>query len=182
MCECGRREQSFHLLLPVRIVALDGAAQIGYLARRIAERDGAGKRLNGEFNRVERVTVDADIGLHGDRYSGRSGMRHVTLIQAEHLPVVASCVGRPSIDPQLLRRNILVRGINLLALKGKVICVGDIDLEITGLCQPCSRMEELLGPGGYNAMRGHGGVTARVLTRGVIALRDPVRYRGSIAR
>jgi len=125
---------------------------------------------------VEQVSVDPSIGLHGDRYAGRSRTRQVTLIQAEHLPVIASCVGLPCVAPQLLRRNIVVRGINLLALKGKIIHIGEVDLEITGLCHPCSKMETRLGAGGYNAMRGHGGMTARVLTPGVIALGDTLHY------
>lgn len=125
---------------------------------------------------VEQVGVDPSIGLHGDRYAGRSGTRQVTLIQAEHLPVIASCLGLSRVAPQLLRRNIVVRGINLLALKGKVVHIGHVQLEITGLCHPCSKMETLLGPGGYNAVRGHGGMTARVLTPGVIALGDALRY------
>ena len=69
-----------------------------------------------------------------------------------------------------------MRGINLLALKGKVIHIGKVELEITGQCHPCSKMETQLGAGGYNAMRGHGGMTARVLTSGVIALGDALRY------
>lgn len=125
---------------------------------------------------VDEVWVSPDSGLSGDRYKGRSGNRQVTLIQFEHLQVIASCVGLSSIAPDMLRRNIVVRGINLLALKDKVVRVGEANIEVTGLCHPCSLMEDILGPGGYNAVRGHGGITARVLTEGSISIGDDVRY------
>lgn len=120
------------------------------------------------------VSASTDTGLSGDRYSGRTRQRQVTLIQAEHIEVIASCAGLPSLDPMLLRRNLVVKGINLLALKDKRFQVGDVELEFTGKCHPCSRMEEVLGPGGYNAVRGHGGITARLLTSGEINVNDKV--------
>lgn len=123
---------------------------------------------------VDEVRAMSDAGLEGDRYAGKSGTRQVTLVQAEHLPVIASCAGIDSLDPGLLRRNLVISGINLLALKNRQCMIGDVQLEITGLCHPCSRMEELLGAGGYNAVRGHGGLTARVIREGVIALGDRV--------
>lgn len=119
------------------------------------------------------VAVD-EKGLVGDRYAGRSGDRAVTLIQAEHLPVVASLTGRAEVDPALLRRNLVVRGINLYALRKSRFRIGEVVLEGTGVCDPCSFMEASLGPGGYNAMRGHGGVTARVISGGEIAIGAPV--------
>ena len=124
---------------------------------------------------VDEVLALLDSGLEGDRYAGKSGTRQVTLIQAEHLPVIASCVGIESMDPGLLRRNLVISGINLLALKNRHCMIGGVQLEITGQCHPCSRMEELLGAGGYNAVRGHGGLTARVTQNGVIALGDSVQ-------
>ena len=78
------------------------------------------------------------------------------------------------IDPGLLRRNVVVSGINLLALKDRTFRIGDAVLEMTGHCHPCSRMETNLGPGGYNAMRGHGGITARVIEPGTISTGDSV--------
>ena len=121
------------------------------------------------------VYANAGSGLEGDHYTGRSGKREVTLIQAEHITAIASLLHRDSIDPQLLRRNLVISGINLLALKGKLFRVGEAQLEMTGLCHPCSRMEDNLGPGGYNAMRGHGGINARIVQSGLIRLGDAVR-------
>jgi MOSC domain-containing protein YiiM len=48
---------------------------------------------------------------------------------------------------------VLVEGINLLSLKGKQFRIGEAVFEYSGECHPCSRMEEALGAGGYNAMR-----------------------------
>jgi MOSC domain-containing protein YiiM len=124
---------------------------------------------------VEEADVHTGSGLVGDRFRGRpDSKRQVTLIQAEHLAAVGSMLGREPVDPSLTRRNIVVKGINLLALKDKQFRIGDAVLEMTGLCHPCSRMEETLGPGGYNAMRGHGGITAKVIAEGTIRVGDRV--------
>lgn len=124
---------------------------------------------------LQDVQISLGNGLEGDRFKGRaSSSRQVTLIQYEHLAVVAACLHRETIAPALLRRNIVVSGINLLALKDKTFRIGNVLLEFTGLCHPCSKMERQLGAGGYNAMRGHGGITARVLEAGVVGLADAV--------
>ncbi|MEM9061213.1 MAG: MOSC domain-containing protein [Pseudomonadota bacterium] len=121
---------------------------------------------------LERAEV-VSSGLRGDRRTG-PGKRAVTLIQAEHLPVIAALSGYVAVDPALLRRNIVVSGVNLLGLRKIRFRIGSAILRGTGLCAPCSRMEESLGPGGYTAMRGHGGITAEVLEPGEIALGDAV--------
>lgn len=125
---------------------------------------------------VDRAHAAPDTGLSGDRYRGRPGSkRQVTLIQHEHLHPIAAMAQVQTVTPAMLRRNVVVSGINLLALKGKTFRIGDALLEYTGPCDPCSKMEALLGPGGFNAMRGHGGITARVLEEGDIALGDAVK-------
>ena len=129
---------------------------------------------------VREVRAIKDVGLQGDHYGGGAGgQRHVTLIQHEHLAVVAKLLALRDridapipLDPALVRRNIVVSGINLLALKDRQFRLGDVVLAFTGPCQPCSAMEALLGRGGWNAMRGHGGICARIVEEGRIRLGD----------
>lgn len=122
---------------------------------------------------VTEATLIAGRGIAGDRYrTSSNGARQVTLIADEDLAAIAAFLGRPSVDPALLRRNLVTAGINLAALKGRRFRIGDALLETSGECAPCSRMEEIFGPGGYNAVRGRGGTTARIMEGGTIKIGD----------
>ena len=123
---------------------------------------------------VDEAILDPHVGMEGDHYSRDAGIRQVTLIQAESLAAIASHLGVETLAPEVLRRNLVTRGINLLALKDRKFRIGDAVLEMTGECHPCSRLEETLGVGGYNATRGFGGTTAKVLARGRISIGDAV--------
>ncbi|MCF7221090.1 MOSC domain-containing protein [Marilutibacter chinensis] len=125
---------------------------------------------NVSMRSVDRVEARAGGGLAGDRYAGGSGKRGITLIQAEHLPAIAALAGHASVSPEILRRNLVVSGIPLIALKGLRLRIGGLVLEGTEACDPCSRMEDALDPGGYNAMCGMGGLCARIVEGGVLAL------------
>lgn len=128
------------------------------------------------------AALEPGAGLSGDRYRGRGRTREVTLIAAEDLAAIAVYLGREAVPPDLLRRNIVLRGINLVALKERRVRLGTAVLEITGECHPCSRMEEVLGPGGYNAVRGRGGLTARVIASGVVSVGDALVREEMIPR
>ena len=120
----------------------------------------------------DRQTVRIDeTGLNGDRRT-TPGKRAVTLIQWEHLPVIAALSGHEWVDPALLRRNLAISGINLTALRKARFQVGTVILQGTGVCAPCTRMEQALGDGGFNAMRGHGGITAEVVQPGDVSVGD----------
>ena len=69
----------------------------------------------------------------------------------------------------------MVRGLNLFSLKGRRFNVGQDIFETTGWCQPCARLEQRLGEGTFQAVRGHGGITARVIESGIIRLDDELR-------
>ncbi|MET0285906.1 MAG: MOSC domain-containing protein [Polyangiales bacterium] len=124
------------------------------------------------------ATLIARHGVEGDYTTlGRGGgKRQVTLLQAEHLDVIAKLVERERVGPEELRRNLMVEGINLHALRLRTFRIGSTLLEGTGYCEPCSKMERAFGVGGYNAVRGHGGILARVLEGGVIRVGDEVDF------
>ncbi len=151
----------------------------GDLARLLATHAGPG-RLETILLRPARLAAPQSVpaatlttsGLTGDH--ARPGPRAVTLIQAEHLPVIAALAHRPDVSPETLRRNLVISGINLGALRDTPLRIGEAVIRITVPCAPCSRMETALGPGGYTAMRGHGGWCAEILTPGEIAMGDPV--------
>jgi MOSC domain-containing protein YiiM len=132
-----------------------------------------------EMIELEAVEARHEAGLTGDHSRpGPRNARQVTLIQWEHLAVISALIGRPEenpLTPQDLRRNIAISGINLFSLKGRRFRLGQAILETTGWCQPCARLEERLGPGTFQAARGHGGITARVLQGGIIRLNDALR-------
>jgi MOSC domain-containing protein YiiM len=126
------------------------------------------------------ATLLENKGFEGDHIAQyASKKRQISLIQAEHLAVIAKLMNTDTISAETLRRNLVIEGINLLGLKGQRFSIGDCTrqasiekntLEGTGPCHPCSRMEENLGSGGYNAMRGHGGITAKVIKGGTITI------------
>lgn len=123
---------------------------------------------------IEVQTVHAEPrGLAGDHHDS-GGKRALTLIQAEHLPLIAAFAGRERVEPGDLRRNLVVSRINLAALRNRTVRIGTALVRVHGPCAPCSRMERVLGHGGYNAMRGHGGFYAEVEQAGTIALGDDV--------
>lgn len=121
---------------------------------------------------LDAIQLETGRGVTGDRYSKLDGNRQVTLIGVENLAAIGAFLGTAPADPEAVRRNIVVEGLNLLALKERRFRVGEAILQTTGECHPCSRMEEILGVGGYNAMRGQGGITAKVLRGGLVRLGD----------
>jgi len=124
---------------------------------------------------TEKSSVNAvtDRGLEGDKAGLRAGgKRQVTLMQAEYMQVMKSLLPELDLTMADMRRNIAISGVNLNALKDCTIQLGQAKLEITGFCHPCSKLETQLGYGVYNAMRGHGGLTAKVIQGGEIKLGD----------
>ncbi len=118
---------------------------------RISENIGEGREayVQKGASSCIRYAIEA-LGLEGDRrcHSRPGSARQITLINAEHLELVAKWLNRSEIDPSLVRRNIVVCGVNLQALRHQHFAVGEAILLGTALCHPCSRMDENLGLAG----------------------------------
>ena len=83
-------------------------------------------------------------------------------------------MGRESIDPALLRRNLVVSGMNLNLLRHQILQIGEAIIVPGALCHPCLRMNENLGEGGVAAMYGYGGLCAKIVRSGTIQVGDAV--------
>ena len=137
---------------------------------------GVRPESRGAMVELEAVEARREAGLTGDHARpGPRNARQVTLIQWEHLAVISALLGRAPQQPvqaQDLRRNLVISGINLFSLKGRRFRIGQAIFETTGWCQPCARLEQRLGLGTFQAVRGHGGITARVIHSGIIRVDD----------
>jgi MOSC domain-containing protein YiiM len=125
---------------------------------------------------VDQVFAKESLGLEGDHRCEKTpgSARQMTIISQEYINLIAHFTGRDSIDPATLRRNLVVSGINLTALRHQQFSIGDAIFEATALCHPCSRMDKALGTGTIAAMLGHGGLCAKILQSGEIRLGDQV--------
>jgi len=132
--------------------------------------DGPAPAAPGEL--VEQVRIRAGLGIVGDRYFGKPAHRDasLTVIAQESLPAGADLVQ--------VRRNILVRGIAVDELVGSVLVLdsgdGPVRLRVRRPANPCAWMDVTIGPGGWRALRGKGGIRCTPLDDGTLRV-GPVR-------
>ncbi|MGY1609313.1 MOSC domain-containing protein [Geodermatophilus sp. SYSU D00700] len=127
-------------------------------------------------DRVTRVEVRAGHGIVGDRYAGRPAHRDaaVTVLAAESVEALAEELGSGPLDPLLARRNVVLRGAEVEALRGEVFSLdcgeGVVVLRGGRPANPCAWLDTVLVPGAHRGMRGRGGVRCAPLTDGVLRL------------
>ena len=130
----------------------------------------------GEINVVEQAEALIGLGLQGDHRCLKTpgSARQVTIISREYIHQIAQQLGMDFIDPVLLRRNLVISGMNMNLLRFQRLQIGDVILETSALCDPCSRMDENLGKGAASAMFGYGGLCAKIVQGGRISVGDSV--------
>jgi MOSC domain-containing protein YiiM len=128
--------------------------------------DGPGPAPPGEL--VEHVEIRRDKGIVGDRYFGHTAHKDasITIIAAESLP--------PGADLTHVRRNILLRGVDIDSLIGKTISLdsgsGPVRLRLNRPANPCAWMDTTIGPGARDALKGKGGARCTPLDDGVLTV------------
>jgi MOSC domain-containing protein YiiM len=133
----------------------------------------------------ERIEVRAGLGIVGDRYCGRPAHRDasVTVIAAEAVEALAAQLGSGPLDPLATRRNVVLRGAEVEALRGQRFSLdtGDGEVVLAGgrAANPCAWLDLALAPGAHRGLRGRGGVRCAPRTDGVLRL-GPAVLRSAV--
>jgi MOSC domain-containing protein YiiM len=136
-------------------------------------------------DRPERIEVRGGVGILGDRYAGRTAHRDaaVTVLAAESVEALAAELGSGPLDPLLARRNVVLRGAEVEALRGQVFSLdcGDGVVLLRGgrPANPCAWLDVVLAPGAHRGMRGRGGIRCAALSDGVLRV-GPAVLRSAV--
>jgi MOSC domain-containing protein YiiM len=120
----------------------------------------------------ERVMAVPGEGLEGDRHFG-PGAHDLTLVAAEALEGLAADAGI-ELGPGESRRNVMTRSVSLNDLVGKRFRIGTVECVGEELCEPCRHLEALTEPGVLRGLVHRGGLCARVVKGGEIAVGDEI--------
>jgi FdhD protein len=136
-------------------------------------RHGLGRENHGTTRVGEAVCV-AGMGIAGDRYHGKNpgSKTQVTLLSLAVMEEMCHSLGIERLDYALLRRNVLVSGVDLNGLIGKRFSIGEVEFEGVEECKPCYWMDEAVAPGANAFLVGRGGLRCRILAGGTLRCGD----------
>jgi len=118
----------------------------------------------------ETVQCVTGKGLVGDRYQEAEvgHKRQITFFDLEvHRDLCRQFEGA-AVESEVYRRNVVIEGVDLNSLIGKRFRLGGVLFEGVEECRPCYWMDSAFGPGAEEAMRGRGGLRARILEDGTL--------------
>jgi hypothetical protein len=119
---------------------------------------------------VSEIECVAGKGLFGDRFFGfkENYKGQVTFFSDEVFTDVCRKLGVNDKSPEVTRRNIVTRGVELNSLVGRRFVVQGIEFEGMAECSPCHWMNEAIAPGAEAMLHGRAGLRARILSDGVL--------------
>jgi MOSC domain-containing protein YiiM len=117
---------------------------------------------------VPNATLISGVGIEGDKHAVASSDRQVLLADQEALDEVG-------VEPGTIKENLTVEGLHVMGLPvGTRVRLGESAvLEITRVCEPCFRMDEIR-MGLKSELVGRRGMVARVIAGGPIAVGDRI--------
>lgn len=117
---------------------------------------------------VPSATLTAGVGLDGDKHASAASRRQVLIVDREALDAL-------DLQPGMIKENLTVEGLDVMSLiPGTRIQLGETAvLEITSICEPCFRMDEIR-QGLKVDLEGRRGMNSIVVTGGAISVGDPI--------
>ena len=136
---------------------------------------------DGGVDRRDLLEVRAGHGIVGDRYAGRPAHRdaQVTVIAVEALEALADELGSGPLDPLATRRNVVLRGAEVEALRGRPFRLDDVLLAGGRPANPCAWLDLALTPGAHRGLRGRAGIRCAARSDGVLRL-GPAVLRSAV--
>ena len=133
-------------------------------------RHGLG-RSHHEVSSQEKVECITGKGIRGDRYFGfKDNYKAQVTFFDETVHESVQTQFNSDHTPDVYRRNVLMRGLNLNTLIGKSFKLGEVEFEGVQECTPCYWMDETVAPGTEKFLMGQGGLRTRVLSDGNLHL------------
>ena len=122
---------------------------------------------SGRMDARDRVEAIEEHGLDGCAHARPGTKRQVLFASSEHLEALG-------LEPGRIRENFTVEGDDVHTWPvGQRLRIGDAEFEITMVCDPCHKMDEIR-PGLQAELDGKRGMLARVVRTGEVAAGDPV--------
>ena len=127
-------------------------------------------RLDHGIQKVDTVECVARRGLIGDRYFDHveDFKGQITFFDWAVYQRIRNEFDLVDLNPEKFRRNVLVEGVDLNTLIGQKFTLQGIEFEGIEECRPCYWMDEAVNPGVHEALKGHGGLRAKILTNGTL--------------
>ena len=121
---------------------------------------------------VERIECIAGHGIRGDRYYDYSEnyQGQITFFSGEVFESLARNFGLTSTSPGVLRRNVIVSGVDLNKLIDEEFVIQGVRFRGTGHCKPCYWLDQAFAAGTERFLEKNGGLRAQILTDGALAV------------
>lgn len=121
---------------------------------------------------VKTVMCRAGHGVEGDRFFDykENYPGQITFFSWDIYQAAREKFAVPALSAGAFRRNVVIAGFDITTLIGRRFTLGGVEFEGTMESKPCHWMEQAVAPGAEEWLRGHGGLRARILSDGPLAV------------